>query len=59
MSALFKAMFTGILLGITTAGAFSQGMMRGQSTTLPWHSDAETAFAEAAKTQRPVLAVFR
>lgn len=59
MHRLTKSIFLGILLSLTTTSVFSQGMMRRQSTTLKWHSSAKEAFAEAAQTNRPVLAVFR
>ncbi len=59
MGTLSKIIFTGILLGFTSAAAFSQGMMGRQSTTLPWHTTSDEAFAEAAKKNLPILAVFR
>lgn len=55
---LIKTIFTAILIGITTGSAFSQGM-RQQPSTIPWHTDGKAAFAEAAKTNKPILAVFR
>ncbi|MDF1853625.1 MAG: hypothetical protein P1U85_22515 [Verrucomicrobiales bacterium] len=36
-----------------------RGMGVRAETTLPWHTDAEAAFAESRETGRPVLAVFR
>ena len=49
-----------ILLGCTTSAGFSQGMMmRGQTTTLEWHSNEKAAFKEASQKNLPIIAVFR
>ena len=58
MKLQLKLIVAGILLSLTTSFAFGQGFSR-QSTTLPWHTDAKKAFAEAAEDDLPILAVFR
>ncbi len=60
MGIFFRMTYAVILLGCTTSAGFSQGMMmRGQTTTLEWHSNEKAAFKEASQKNLPIIAVFR
>ena len=42
-----------------TSPSDARGFGSKGENTLPWHTDADAAFAEAKETGRPVLLVFR